>query len=172
MQLARPAPALLLGGVDRLANAALLDPSGGRDRRRRAGGEGLQQRLVLGVAVLAEHDQHPERLATEHERDEKTAGGRQAERIADPARNVPGRGRNHHAPGLAQEDHEPVRLDQGQTAIDDQPRIRSRSISPPTARAIAVVASSRRTVRTSPVVCMHQIFEPIGASAVGVNSGS
>ena len=75
MQLARPAPALLLGGAQRVAQPLGLDRLRIGDGRRRARREGLQQLLVIareraGAREAVERDQQPQRAAAEDERDE------------------------------------------------------------------------------------------------------
>ena len=53
VQLAGPAPALLLGGLDALAQPLLLDRLAGGHRRRRAGRERAEEALVLAVEAAS-----------------------------------------------------------------------------------------------------------------------
>ena len=76
MEFARPAPALLLGRLDALAQPLLLDRLAGRDRGRGAGGEGSEQPLVLAVeAPFVSHavvrGEDADRAAAECERHEQ-----------------------------------------------------------------------------------------------------
>ena len=84
VQLARPAPALLLGGLDALAQPLLLDRLAGRDRGRRAGRERAEEALVLVVeaglvAEVVEGGEHADGAAAERERDQQRGVGLEAE---------------------------------------------------------------------------------------------
>ena len=94
VQLARPPPALLLGGLDRLPQAVLGHRLGRGHSGRRAGGEGRQQPLVLLGELRAadepvEGREHPERAAAEDERDEQSRRGAHAV-SRQPERTPPG----------------------------------------------------------------------------------
>ncbi len=84
VQLARPAAALGLGRVERMAQAVVLHGLRERDGRRPAGGERVQRRLVVlaeacGLRAAIEGGQHPERAAAVDERRQQRGA-----RVDDP----------------------------------------------------------------------------------------
>ena len=85
VQLARPAPALLLGGADRVAQAVVLDVLRGGHRGRRAGGEGEQEPLVLGVEAPVAVDAVERR----EDADRRCRGTRAARRAPSRASATP-----------------------------------------------------------------------------------
>ena len=117
VQLARPARAFGLGGLDRALERLLARVLGGRDGGRRAGRERLQQPLVLLVerAVAVEAVDHRERadgaVAEDHRRDDP---------VALVARVLPGLRGEHVLVALAQGDLGRARVDQRPRALDDQ----------------------------------------------------
>ena len=163
VQLARPARALGLRAGDRLAQPLRLDRAGGGDRRRGAGGEGQQQLLVLVRGVAADGGQQAERAAAEGQRDEHlrlepVPGERGADRVASPAASRVPRNPGEISPAVAattRPGSSASRITIPRAPTSARPRLtissstRSRSVSPPIARAIAVVASSRRTDASS-----------------------
>ena len=94
VELARPPPALLLGGPQGPPQTVLLHRLGGRDRGRRARGGGEQQTLVigaeLGATLAVERLDHTEAHAAEQERHEHPGlrldtevAEREPQRVAD-----------------------------------------------------------------------------------------
>ena len=188
VQLARPAPALLLGGLDALPQPLLLDRLAGGDRGRGAGRERAEQALVLVVeaglvAEVVEGGEHADGAAAERERDQQRGVGLEAEQPQRAVQRRAGVGEPLGALGaqhLARDgalDRHPLVVDaRGQLArrrprtrarrpararspacarptsararLTISSRMRSRSVSPPSAWAIATVVSRLRTARS------------------------
>jgi hypothetical protein len=168
VQLAGPAPALLLRGGQALAQAVLRDGPGHRDGRRRARRERVEQRGVLGPEggrsrEPVEGREDPEPHAAVDERDDERvvraldAEGRQAA-VQVPGRDAAARGGRREVPAAAatrRTSSSSSRTTTARAPTSARPRsatsarTRSSSTSLPSARTTSVVASRRRSARSA-----------------------
>ena len=107
MQLAGPAPSLLLGGLNALAQPLLLDRLAGGHSRRRAGRERAEEALVLAieagfVAEMVEGGEYADGAAAEGERHQERGVGLEAEQLL---RDVQRRARVHEPLGALRPQH-------------------------------------------------------------------
>ena len=142
VQLARPAPALLLGGLDALAQPLRLDRLAGRHRGGRAGRERAEQALVLVaeaglVAEVVEGGEHAHGTAAERERDQQRGVRLEGQQPQGAVQRGPGVGdplgalRAQHAARDRPLDRHPLVVDAGAGAR--RPRPRTRAGRPPRA---------------------------------------